>query len=135
MSLYHYVNGALVEMTPEQEAAVPIDWPLRAVDDKLVPLTQAEVDDLAARSAAHEAEAPVRAAVAARQVQDETERVAVKGETGPAWLDMTPDQAAQWVNDTYQNRITAGDLPPQAILFILRRLVRILLIVARRSLR
>lgn len=56
MSLHHYVNGALVPMTPEEEAAVPAGWPMRAVNEFLVPLTQAEADQLAARNQAFDAQ-------------------------------------------------------------------------------
>lgn len=83
-----------------------------------VPPSQAEID------------------AANRIALDETQRIVVRGEAGSlAWLNMTPDEASQWVTDTFQARTTAGDTPTQAILFILRRLVRILLVVARRALR
>jgi hypothetical protein len=73
---------------------------------------------------------------AARATTDETERVAVKGEAETQdWLNKTPAQAAQWVDDTHAARITAGDTQVQAVLFILRKMARLLLIVARRSLR
>lgn len=71
-----------------------------------------------------------------RLVQDEQERIAVSSEPGTrSWIDMTPDEAAQWVNDTFQARVVAGDTQVQAVLFIVRRIARLLLIVARRSLR
>ena len=50
----------LEQMTPEEIAAVPIDWPLRAVDGKFVPVTEHEIDEMATRAATHAAEAPIK---------------------------------------------------------------------------
>lgn len=71
-----------------------------------------------------------------RLVLDESERAAVRGETETAdWINKTPAQAAQWVDDTQAARIAAGDTQVQAVLFILRRMARLILIGARRALR
>ena len=67
-----------------------------------------------------------------RRVQDLDERSEiVSNDNLSAWLDRTPAQAASWIDDTFQARLTAGDTQVQACLFILRRIARLLLIVAR----
>lgn len=60
MSLYHYKDGNLVQMTSAEESRVSADWPKRAVDNKLVPLTQEEIDQRKREEAEWQAAAPMR---------------------------------------------------------------------------
>jgi hypothetical protein len=79
MSLYHFVDNKLVEMTPDQAAAVPVDWPVRAVNDKLVPLTQTEYDDFMAGKTAYEAGAAKRLNAPIKAQLAEIDRLAGAG--------------------------------------------------------